>query len=30
MKIPQGISYLIETSCTMKVLDTWILIQKFM
>lgn len=30
MKIPQGISYLIETSCTMKVLDTWILIQEFM
>lgn len=28
MKIPQGISYLIETSCTMTVLNTWILIQE--
>lgn len=29
MKIPQGISYLIENSCVMKVLNTWVLIQKF-
>ena len=29
MKIPQGISYLIENSCVMKVLDTWVLIQEF-
>lgn len=28
IKIPQGISYLIETSCTMTVLNTWILIQE--
>lgn len=28
MKIPQGISYLIETGCIMKVLNTWILIQE--
>lgn len=28
MKIPQGISYLIENSCVMKVLNTWVLIQE--
>lgn len=28
MKIPQGISYLIETGCIMKVLNTCILIQE--
>lgn len=28
MKIPQGISYLIETRCYMEVLNTWILIKK--
>lgn len=28
MKIPQGISYLIETRCYMEVLNIWILIQE--
>lgn len=30
MKIPQGISYLIETRCYMEVLNIWILIKKAM